>query len=1129
MPKSKKIDKQKRTLTRKIINVFIGIFIGIIVLLLLIFGFSQTSTFREMLRDEIVSQVNESVNGKLYIEKIEGTLFTSLFLMGTSLIVDRDTLLSARSIEIVTSPLQLLLKKLYFRKIELQDVHIYLHEDENGSWNLSKLIKTSDETIIEDEEEIREEKDSDFPFIIQVNDLALKNVNFVRQSFENQNSNEEYQTVNTNDLRIQNISLSIKFIADLNTPDINIFIDNIAGYPNFQNFSLKKLSGRFLINKDFTSVQDLNITTDSSQININARINNLNLLGKIDLKDFENYDINLHLETEPFNFYDLTSFIGDTKILNGSPYLDLTVNGKFGDFNIEELVIDYFNTHLELEGSIQKLHTPENMFMDVRIFDSYIVQSDVLNILPQFSIPSFDQLFLNNLNIDFKGEPTNFEANLTADLAEGNLDVNTKLNLKNNPIEYDVEFSTTAANLEPVFHHYTKLNSKGKLVGKGTNPTNLNANFEFGITDSRVGDHSLDSLNLNTNAISKKLNLNFGALVDGSEISIDGELDLTEQTVTIYDLNGNVSGLDLAKILKDSTYNSNLNFSYFAKGQGLDVDSMTGNFKVTLDSSRFNETEINDVGLELVLKRNDQEREINLNSDLIDFNINGSFSLQKAVELLSYEAEMITKIVTDKMEEINPLLIAEDTLRQDILYIPDDIVSNELEFEYDFQFKDLNLLATFIQEDKLDISGSGYGKVKNNQDNFSISTSINFDHIIRKNNSGFIYLSDFETDLNFSRDNKSTSFNNLLGSVSITGNRFNSGADINNIYADIIFNQSKLFFNIEAELDTILTSAAEGTVEMSAIDQKVILENLECNYKGINWQNENPITVLFTPEFFNIKDFSLNNNDTKIKLDGTIYNEETQKVSIRIDNLPGEYLSKYFLALNKNYIDANINASININGSFDNPLIDVQLNADSITYQRINFGNLLSDISYDNKLIKSEVYFVDTTNNLNSPLLEMSSTIPLDLRFREVSKRFLDNEELSLFLKASNFNSSAFGDLLPFITNQKGLLTADINGTGTLDDLNVNGFLSLTEGRFTARLNNLNYDYGLSLLFEENLITVDSLLIKNSGGSKYTGTLNGSGKIKLSGTNIEDINLFVDGDLALLGKRSRAVSPTSMK
>ena len=53
---------------------------------------------------------------------------------------------------------------------------------------------------------------------------------------------------------------------------------------------------------------------------------------------------------------------------------------------------------------------------------------------------------------------------------------------------------------------------------------------------------------------------------------------------------------------------------------------MTGNFKVTLDSSRFNETEINDVGLELVLKRNDQEREINLNSDLIDFNINGSFN-----------------------------------------------------------------------------------------------------------------------------------------------------------------------------------------------------------------------------------------------------------------------------------------------------------------------------------------------------------------------------------------------------------------------------------------------------------------------------------------------------------------------
>ncbi|MHA2290077.1 MAG: translocation/assembly module TamB domain-containing protein, partial [Promethearchaeota archaeon] len=590
-------------------------------------------------------------------------------------------------------------------------------------------------------------------------------------------------------------------------------------------------------------------------------------------------------------------------------------------------------------------------------------------------------------------------------------------------------------------------------------------------------------------------------------------------------LNGNVSELDIAKILNDSIYFSDLNFSYFAKGEGLNVDTMTGNFVVTIDSSRFNETEINDVGLELVLQLDEEGRAINLKSDLLDLNINGSFSLQKAIGLLSYEAEIISQIIADKMGEINPLLLREDTLAQESFYVQDEIVSNDLEFEYDFQFKDLNLLATFIQEDKLDISGSGYGTVENNPDNFSISTSINFDHIIRKKNSNIFYLSDFETDVNFSRDNKSTSFNNLLGSVSITGNRLNAGADINNIFADIIFNQSKLFFNVEAELDTILTSAAEGTVEMSLLEQKVSFENLECNYKGLNWQNEEPITVLFTPEYLDIKDFTLNHNETKIRLDGTIYNEERQKVNISINDLPGEYLSKYFLALNKNYIDANVMASININGSFEKPLLDIELTADSISYQRINFGNLLCDLTYDNKLLKSEVSFVDTTNNLESPLLELSSKIPLDLRFKEVAQRFLKTEDLEVSLNASNFNSSAFGDLLPFITDQRGMLTADVNANGTLENLNLNGFLSLTGGRFKARPNNLSYDYGLNLFFDGNSIAIDSLILLNSGGSKYNGTLNGSGNLKFDGTNIEDINVFINGDLALLGKRSRAVSP----
>ena len=65
----KRKTKKKRPLARRIINYFIGAGVFIIVVLLLAFGFTQTSTFRNWLKDFVTEQVNTSTNGTLSIEK----------------------------------------------------------------------------------------------------------------------------------------------------------------------------------------------------------------------------------------------------------------------------------------------------------------------------------------------------------------------------------------------------------------------------------------------------------------------------------------------------------------------------------------------------------------------------------------------------------------------------------------------------------------------------------------------------------------------------------------------------------------------------------------------------------------------------------------------------------------------------------------------------------------------------------------------------------------------------------------------------------------------------------------------------------------------------------------------------
>ncbi|MCB0750260.1 MAG: AsmA family protein, partial [Ignavibacteriae bacterium] len=127
----------KRPIFHKIVNVFIGFFAILFFLLIVFFGFSQTKTFRGFLKNQITDQVSNSINGNLYIERIDGSIFSSIILNKTVLTSLNDTLIDAEQISIKTSPVHLLLKRILIREISIRDAKINLLQDSEGVWNLS--------------------------------------------------------------------------------------------------------------------------------------------------------------------------------------------------------------------------------------------------------------------------------------------------------------------------------------------------------------------------------------------------------------------------------------------------------------------------------------------------------------------------------------------------------------------------------------------------------------------------------------------------------------------------------------------------------------------------------------------------------------------------------------------------------------------------------------------------------------------------------------------------------------------------------------------------------------------------------------------------------------------------------
>ena len=1110
------IKKVKRSLFHKIVNFFIAIAGLFFFLLIIFFGFSQTETFREFLRKEIIRQVPKSLNANIYIEKIDGSILSSIILKNTVLYSHGDTILNANEITVKTSPAHLFLKKILIREFSLKDATINLQQKQNGKWNFDKLFSGNEPTSKTNATKRNEEN---FPFIIQVNNLFFHNVNLIKQSFDKHNSKKYYKHLNFDDLRFNNIFLDAKIYANLSEAIVKLYLNNLSVKPNFNSFNLKKLSCTVELNKNYAKIGNLILKSDSSYIKLNAEIDSLNLLGNIKLKNFKEYPIKIKAEAKPFNFDDLSTFINATNILKGKAQFDIIAKGYFGNLNVSKFNVNYLNSELKLKGKVTNLHKPQNLFFDVQLADSKLNETDIIKLLPSIAIPKYDSLIFNNLNINFKGEPLRFHVVLNSNIKKGNINLNTFMDLTKKNAEYDIAFNTEKLNLFPIIGTVTNLNGNGIIKGNGFNPNTMLTNLNMNVSSSSFKHIKIDSLHLDGSADSKIIKLKLSSVINNAKSNILGVLDLTDSQMPVYDLTGKIKGFNLETFTNQPGDSSNLNFSFSAKGRNLKLDNMIGKYIIKLEPSFLRGVELEESVINLALNKNIDERKINLISDFVDFNINGKFSLQKAIDILTYESEIITENISKKITEFNP--IDKKTEQSFFSYssIP-EIVKEPLAFDFNFKFKNFDLIALFTKNEKLDISGNGVGKVKNDSSNFAISTKINIKNMLSKRKSKLLYLSNVKTNFNFSRDNRITSYNKIFGTINLEGDKIYTGVEMKNITADFIFNKNKLFFNSALDIGNNLSTETEGIINTFGEKQEIVFNNILLNYKNIEWKINKQSKILFTDNGIEFDNFTLNNNSTLLKFKGNINNNETHNLIAEINHFPGKIISKYFFDKNQQPINADINFKITSSGSLTSPKITSELQVNNFAYNGIKFGDLISNFSYSLNNGKIDINFTDKSPYQNK-LLELHGNLPLNINYLDSTKIISDSKDISLLLETNNFDIATFANLLPYIKNQKGKISAKINIGGNLKNLHSKGFIRLNNGLFTYRDNNLDYSIKFKSTIKDQKAVIDSLILSNYYGSKYKGTLKGKGFIELKKLPFSKIDVDITGNLALLGKKSK--------
>ncbi len=1116
-----KKERPKRSLFRKIINGFITFFVFLFVLFLVLFGYSQTSSFRNLLRENIIEIVNSSTNGgSLDIGEIEGTFLTTLKIYDIALRDSSQTVAYIGKIEIQTSPLQLLLRKIYLRKIQLSDIYIKLEEDKNRNLNFAKLFQSKEEP----EEKVAAESESSFPFKIQVNNLSIANLNLSNKTYEYISSNTLYETINSDDLVIENFNLFSRLYADFSKSEIRFILEKLSFQPNFKNFTLENLEGSFFLTKNFASVEDLKLTTKNTSFNINARLDSLNLLGRTELQQFEKYPVQLEVITPSFNFDDLTSFLDATNFLKGEPGLHLRVQGYFGDLNVEKLDVDFFDTKLKMTGKVENLHTPEKLFLDVKINDSYVNYENVTKLLPALELPDYKNVILSNFNAEYKGEPTKFFAKVFGDVNKGKVDGSIFLDLTKEKLVYDGKITTTNLNVFPVIGINTNLNANSKIAGEGTSPEELIANANIKIQKSIFDGYSIKSLDIKATADSQKIHLDLLSNIENASLASDAFFDFTDSSNTRYNIEAEIKKLDLAKFTRESKDSSDLNLSFSFKGEEFTLDEMRSKFIAKLEPSRFNDHPIPESQIDLVIDKGDSTRNISLISDFIDFNINGEFSLSKAIDLLSYQSDVITRIVSDKIDELN--LLKPDTLMVDYTAGLDTTIINEdISFKYDFVFKDFETISKFLGLKKLDIAGEGSGDISNTTESFRINSDFNIDYFVNVIDTSVIYLSDLKTNFSFSRNNRLNEFNNLFGSISLNTDRVYLGRNIDDISTDLIFNKGKLFFNAGAKLDTNISFETDGTLQVNPDYDDIVFENLFLTYNNQEFYNEEIVSLKISKDLYKIDNFNLYSGSASLSLSGTLDNDENLDYLLTLSDTKGSSISQILVEDGERPIDGNLYSETKLQGTLSDPIIDFKMSFTDINIGDFQFGKIICDLNYSDKLMITDIRFIDTSKTYEDPNLKMFGNIPIDLGFINVEERIIKNKEIDLKITTNEFIINTFGDILPYIKNQMGILNADLSINGTPESPTFSGEIFIDDSYFTLRANNLDYNFALHTVFENEVITIKDFMIKNTLMVSDHGQMKGKGEVVLSSSGISKAEFTFGGDLTVLSNKSKEVMP----
>lgn len=1097
---------------KKVLKI-IGYLFGLSVFIFIVtIGFTQSKFFKDRLRENILLNVSENIEGSLYLSTISGNFITGFSIDSLAITHGDGVFLSVGKIKLHHDPYTILGKKITLRSLTVEHPQVNILKSKDGKWNISKIFRS------------KEKAPSKFDWTIAFENVKIINGTFfvydsLREVFKHHiDTTTSY--LDYRHLTVNNFSTEISGVFKHN--NIKLKIKDLNGYLPSTSFNLSSLSGDIVLNEENIEVKNLVVASKNSNIKIDANLKDVNIFDKLFLADFEKKPVSLKVTGSVVCLNELKSFLPPVFFLNGSVYVDLDAKGEFGELFVNHLNVQTFNSSLKIEGNLSNLHKPNDLFLNFKIDDARIKPSDVNQLLPYFNIPQFKNINNTLIFANYVGNPLDFKTQLNIQTDAGKAQAEVKLNLKDSLLRYSGNFKTFGLNIAKLLDDETynsDLYSSGTIDGIGSSINNLDAQFNLKIDSSKFAKVKLDNSNLAIHVHDKRIDIVSLLKSDRMKSYITANLDYTNTHLPSYNIEASVTSLNLANFLNDKDYESDLSLQASVMLAGTNINNANATANLTIFPSVVGKHKFQTEEFLLTLNQSDNSNKIlTIESSIADILLNGDIDFPKIPSIFAGIVSNFSKAITQR------------TSRSESLYVENKshVEQNDESpywFTYDIRSKNITSISNIINKTPFNFEGTIKGSVVKNGGGIKNIGNIEIKDFFIGSAGRGILMSDGTIKYSIDSLTESKLFEklNLNVSTELQKKVFNN-IDLNNLKFNLDFSRTKGKLIFDSNIGTANRLSFSSEVNTHFDSFEFLFPTLNLAWGEFSWEGSEAFAVSINPEELRLKNFILHrNNKEKIFIDGKLLADGMININGRIEKFDLEGLHHFIKSENlknpKNRVYGKVNSEMRFSGSLENPVLSMTLNVDSIFYRNSNFGELKSSFNYMNKNLDVNIKF-GSAGLESHPDFIISGKLPIDLSFKEENQLSPD-EPLDLKIVSSGFQLSVLNPLIHAIDDLQGKLICDMKITGTPKQPNYSGKIQLQQSRFLLLENNIYYNLSGSLLSDVDKIHLSQIQLSNDKSDYSEGKVNINGFFALRDYKISDFDLNTTGQLLLLKETSR--------